>query len=148
MWEIAVSLQVQAFFAAVIFGALLCLVYDLLRASRLTGADGFAAVLAGDLVYSLLAAVLTFLFLLVFTGGQVRFYALAGLASGFALCRVTLSRLWLRFAVWLFSLVRRLAGLFSRVRARFWGVFCLGIDKIVLFWKKICKKLRKTKKNS
>lgn len=148
MWEIAVSLQAEAFLWSVALGAALCLIYDIQRAFRRAVKYANAVIAAGDILYFSAAAVLSFLFLLVFCCGQIRGFVLLGEAVGFAACRLTLSRLWMKI------LLRLSAALCSAIRAlwraimRFEDFFNAKTDEISDFLKKSCKKTEKSEKNS
>ena len=109
---------------SVLLGACFCLVYDLFRISRLLAgicdvpfsrpalpfprgmnfrfspSRGWSSLLInlGDVLYFLLCGATLAVYLSVANHGRIRWLALAGLAGGFLLCRVTLSVLVLRFA--------------------------------------------------
>ena len=148
MWEIEISLQLETFLWALLSGAFFCLVYDIMRARRKTGKDNGRLIFFEDIFFFAAAGVFSFLFLLVFCCGQIRLYALAGQAAGFFLCRLTVSRLWLRLLVFLFTVFRRLSELLKRISARFEAFFNAETDKIVLFFKKRRKKWLESEKNS
>ena len=114
----------QLLAGSVLLGMCFCLGYDLLRISRLLAgigdmpfsrpalpfprgmnlcfspSRGWSSLLInlGDVLYFLLCGATLAVYLSVANHGRVRWLALAGLAGGFLLCRVTLSVLVLRFA--------------------------------------------------
>lgn len=140
MWEIEISLQLKTFLWAFLSGVLFCLVYDIFRARRKTGADNSRLIFFEDIIFFFAAGVYSFLFLLVFSCGQIRLYALAGQAVGFFACRITVSKLWLKILVLLFSGLRRLSSLLGCAGKHFESFFNSEIDKIPLFLKKSRKK--------
>lgn len=148
MWEIASAEQIYTFLWATVLGAAFCMLYDLFRARRRTGEENAALMSAEDILFSIFAAVITFLFLLVFCCGQIRAFVLLGEALGFILCRLTVSRIWLKLSESVFRMLRRF---FSFVRSgmrRFEAFFNSSTEKILLFFKKRLKKPRKIEKNS
>ncbi|MBE6727123.1 MAG: hypothetical protein E7562_00580 [Ruminococcaceae bacterium] len=147
MWEIKNTLQITSFLAAVVFGILICLVYDIFRASRRTGSNGTITVFITDMIFAFLTAVTTFLFLMVFTNGQVRFYILIGQGIGFCISRVTISRLWLRFLVWLFMWIKIIHNRISGILHCFSVFIFTQINRFLKNIKKIFKNaLNKAKK--
>ena len=101
MWEISVNDQIFTFLLSILLGAMLCLLYDILRALRKAGWNSFVAVLAGDLLFWIVSAFAVYIFLLARTNGQVRGYVLFALVAGFALCRISLSRIFFKVLVFL-----------------------------------------------
>ena len=93
MWEIHVNDQTLTFFYSLICGAVLCLVYDLIRAVSVNTVKRKILEIAVDIIYWVTAAFATFLFLLARTNGEIRGYAIAAELAGFVIMRKTLSRL-------------------------------------------------------
>lgn len=91
MWEINITDQVYTFLFALLLGAFFCLFYDIIRAVRKADADSFASAFAGDIVFWVVSAFVTFLFLLARTNGEIRGYVLFAIALGFAAARFTVS---------------------------------------------------------
>lgn len=83
MYIEGVSSQVRNFLFSLGFGFLVGIFYDVFRILRLVVSSGKTAVFIGDLLYVLLSAAATFLFLLTVNDGQVRGYILAGELIGF-----------------------------------------------------------------
>ena len=107
---VSLSGQAQGFFAALLLGVSLSLLYDLLRAVRLRRAARRRLTGALDALYCALAALLTFLFALRVGGGELRLYmlfaALLGAVCYFALCARLLRPLWDFWAEVLFAPLR------------------------------------------
>ncbi len=79
-----------------LLGAILCMFYDLFRLLRLEHRFSTLAVFLQDLFFWAVCAVVTFCFLLTQSNGKIRSYILLGMVAGFALCRLTLSVLFLK----------------------------------------------------
>ncbi len=119
MWEINNTSQILSFLYSVGFGCLCCAVYDMFRMLRRVGKPGAVAVFVQDIVYALLCAFFCFCFLLSVTGGKLRFYVFAGMALGFLLFRLTLSRLLFPPFVWIAAHLAQGYRLFCRAGGRF-----------------------------
>ena len=140
MWEINNSLQILSFFRSLVLGVLLCVFYDIIKSLRLTVNFSAIAIFLQDIVYSLVAAFVTFLFLLSVTNGEMRGYVIIGISAGFILSRFTLSRLLCKFLKSVFSGIKMLFGMVS-------GWFYRSYDLLTEKMIKICKKTLKSVKN-
>lgn len=103
MWEISISGQMSACIYSAVFGALLCILYDIIRATRKAGADSFLAVFIGDVLFWLISAVAVFIFLVAVTNGELRGYVLFFCLIGFVIYRFTVGRLTFFFMCKMFS---------------------------------------------
>lgn len=92
MWEIDLNGQTQTFAYSLCLGALACLFYDVIRAIRRVWRNSAVAVFFEDLLFWIISAFATFIFLMARTSGEIRGYVLACEFSGFILCRLTLSK--------------------------------------------------------
>lgn len=79
-------------------GFLLGAYYDVFRVFRLALKSGKRALFLQDVFFFASAAVVTFLFALAVTDGQLRFYLFGGEGAGFAAYYFTIGRLVMRFA--------------------------------------------------
>ncbi len=82
------------FFTATIsagVGGLLCLCYDLMRLARCIKKPSVLGAFCQDIAWWLTATISTYLLLLIRCSGQVRFFAIIGLAVGFVCWRMTVS---------------------------------------------------------
>jgi len=117
---VSLSGQAQGFFAALLLGVSLSLLYDLLRAVRLRRAARRRLTGALDALYCALAALLTFLFALRVGGGELRLYmlfaALLGAVCYFAFCARLLRPLWDFWAEVLFAVFRLFAAPLRRLQ--------------------------------
>ena len=78
---------------ALLLGAILCFFYDIIRVTRLLGANSFFAVFTGDILFWLLSALSTFIFLIATTNGEIRGYVILSSVIGFLLYRFTIGRI-------------------------------------------------------
>ncbi|MBR5473581.1 MAG: spore cortex biosynthesis protein YabQ [Clostridia bacterium] len=93
MWEIDVGNQALTFALSMATGGIFCVSYDIVRAVRKVALNTFWAVLFTDILLWIIYAFVTFVFLIARTNGEIRGYVLVGEAIGFALCRISVSRL-------------------------------------------------------
>jgi len=99
MGHINVAYQTITFFLSIAFGAAACLVYDVFRIVHKLFCRSWFGVFVLDIIYWIIMAFVTFSFLLLRCGGEVRAFALFGLLSGFIICRFTLSPLFMVFVM-------------------------------------------------
>ena len=143
MWEINVTNQVFTFLWSMCLGGLLCAIYDILRAMRKAGFDSFAAVFFTDIIFWVLSAFLTFIFLISRTNGEIRGYVLAGMLGGFGLFRISISRLLFPAISFLFINILKIKRLISKFINQFYTRFEALILKI---WNSMLKFLKSAKK--
>ncbi len=140
MWEISNSLQLIAFLRSVLLGVGFCFGYDILRALRRVGFNSDLEVFIGDILYFIIFSPITFCFLLVLTGGELRAYFFIGVLSGYLLTRFTLSRLFFKILVLLLNCILRflklIKRLFNSIFERIFKIF----NKIYAFLRKIAVK--------
>ena len=115
MWEISVSGQVLSCLYSLALGGVLCIFYDVIRATRSAGANSAFAVFAGDVIFSAVSAVCVFLFAVALTNGEIRGYIVFSVAAGFLAFRFTLGRITFFVFDLLFCFV-------SRVTARVFAI--------------------------
>lgn len=139
MWEINSFSQITGSLFAILLGLVLSLVYDVIRALRKVGVKSFFAVFLGDIFFSFLSAVITFLFLLVFTNGAIRLYVIFFEALGFLLCRAVISKIFVKLLTAVFSFFKKIFAFIS-------SLFLTYSEKTHSFIKKTLKKRLKTKK--
>lgn len=89
--------QTATFLYAVLFGCLICLLYDVFRLVRVTKKYTVLSVFVQDILFWALVTFLTFLFLLSRTNGALRGFVIVGQILGFIIFRCT-------FSDWLFPL--------------------------------------------
>lgn len=127
MWEIHSSDQAVTFLWSIVLGVLLCLFYDIFRAKRAATENGVIAVALQDIFFWSVSAIVTFLFLLARTNGQLRFFVFAGMVIGFFVCRFSISRLWILPFVYFFRGINFL-------KEKFYAVYIVILTRLTAFF--------------
>ncbi|MDR1892029.1 MAG: spore cortex biosynthesis protein YabQ [Oscillospiraceae bacterium] len=110
----SVAAQTISFAAAFLTGAALCLVYDFFRVLRLAFRPSVLSAFVEDMIYWLLAALVTFGLLLIRCSGVIRGYAVLGEFLGFIACRNSISVLIMKVSGTVIGFFRRIKRLASR----------------------------------
>ena len=124
--------QTTSFLYAMTLGAVLSIVYDVFRIIRVAFGGKKTAVFIEDLVFSLVALVLTFVFVIAFNNGELRFFVLIGELLGFVTCHYTIGKIIIGFSRVIIS--------------GFKWLLRLIFNPIVKLFKKILPRIRRTKK--
>lgn len=140
------------FLTSVLHGALLALVYDLLRALRRVFAHSLAAVSAEDFLFWIAAGFFTFCLLFLETDGVIRGYVAVGAALGVILYLNLFSRLVLRIVTGILGGIRsvvkavgRAAGKVKRTVGKILKKAAGSVKKTVGgLLKRASRKIRKT----
>lgn len=98
--------QLQELFLFGGLGFLLGALYDVFRVIRLLMRPSARVIFFQDLLYFTLGSVVTFLFALAVTGGELRFYLFLGLVTGFTAYYFTVGRAVMRCARGVIAAVR------------------------------------------
>ena len=153
MWEINIGHQALTLIFSLCLGGVLCTVYDVLRASRKVGLNSFIIVFISDIVFWIISAFTTFIFLMARTCGEIRGYVLAGEFAGFLIFRLTLSRLTFPFFKIIFNAIRKLYLYFEKAFAFLYSKtdsiiskISTSLIKIFKRWGKSIKKLLKSRR--
>ena len=151
MWEINVSNQFTTLGLSVCLGCILCAVYDIFRASRKAGFNSAIFVFVTDILFWVLSAFVTFIFLISRTNGEIRGYVLVGEFIGFALFRISLSRLIFWCFTLIFSSFKKLNCLINKGFEVLYGKTDTVMQKIrnfaLKFQKSSLKSIKKLLKN-
>ena len=152
MWEINVWDQTQTFLFSLLLGAIFCLFYDVFRAMRKTGINSFVSVFITDMLFWIISAFATYLFLLSRTNGQLRGYVLLSLTGGFVICRISISNIFVKALTFLFTLAFKGFDKINKGANKILGAINAFFDKIYIFfakklilWLKSAKKVLKNK---
>ncbi len=140
MWEIDIKDQALTFLYSIVLGFLLCTLYDIFRSLRKAVPHGRIAVFFEDILFFIISAFITFLFLLARTGGGLRGYVFIGILTGFVAFRLTLSRVVYFILSTVFAGVYRFSGFLNGKIADFIEWFG---QKILLFFIFCTKKIKK-----
>lgn len=136
--------QTLVFLYACAMGACLSVIYDIFRLVRITFTIGKIAVIIEDILFFLIVSACTFIFIICFTEGMIRFYVVAGELLGFILCHLTLGALIVTLLGGLIRLVKRaLRKICVPVKALFLKLFRAVRAKML----KISVKHKKNNKN-
>ncbi|MBR4122979.1 MAG: spore cortex biosynthesis protein YabQ [Clostridia bacterium] len=139
MWEISNSSQLNSLLYSIAFGAIICIFYDILRATRFVFKFKNITIFLQDLFFFIFLAISIFSFLLVTTNGQLRGYIILGVVIGFSVCRLTISIAIVLVLKFFFIKILRFFDLLKIV-------FIKILKKPLIFCKKSCflfKKLLK-----
>ena len=145
MWEINSYNQAITFLLSICLGAVFCVWYDIIRALRKTALYSDVAIFITDVVTCFFYAVITFVFLISRTNGEIRGYVLAGEAIGFVLIRVSISFWLYLFWSYLFSkitLVKR------ALQLKFYNIYNKLENMVVKIVKLASKSAKKLLKNT
>jgi spore cortex biosynthesis protein YabQ len=156
-YSLSLAKQTQNFFAAFGFGFILGILYDFFFVIRSLISKRKAATFICDLAFVVLAALMSFMLLLVITDGQLRFYVLAGELLGFFVYYLSFGVFVIRISEKIIAFIRKICLKLKRLlvsvfriisypfRAIF-SVFCKIFKKIRIFLRKTLKKtLKKVK---
>ncbi len=137
MGYIDVSYQAVTFALSLLLGAVLCMLYDVVRALHKTYIQGFFEVLVCDLLYFGVSAVITFCFLVIRCQGSVRFFVLVGQLIGFMAVRLTLSRWFLVVAVRILKIFSYIFGFFGSITVSIMRKLKKFLEKMLFCAKKV-----------
>lgn len=156
MYSVPQNQQLIIFLCSLGMGFLLGVLYDILRAIRLTITKSKVAVVIFDIIYFILFGTLTFLFIIAMNKGEVRAYMIIGELIGavfyyfsFGIAAIKITDVIVAFVRKLFRLMikgvcfpfRVLSRLFSTIFHKIWN-FCKNlIKKFKKFRKKHLPKL-------
>ena len=132
--------QTNSFLYAMALGAVLSLVYDVFRIIRVAFGGKKTAVFVEDLFFSIVALILTFVFVIAFNNGELRFFVLVGELVGFVICHSTIGRIIIVFSKAIINAIKWFLKVISTPFAKLF-------KRILPEIKQIRKKLSKTRKN-
>jgi len=116
--------QTLVFFQGMLVGAVLALLFDAFRISRIALPTPVWAVFVEDVVFFLVCAVVTFSLMLSVLDGQVRFFVLVGQGLGAALYSLTLGQLVMAVSKTIISIIKRILWfLFRWILLPVWKLF-------------------------
>ena len=130
MWEISLTLQIQAFLWSVCFGAVFCFAFDLLNLTEQQLSFPKAIVFIADILFFAALGFFDFCLFLAFCNGEIRGYIFVGEIIGFYLCKKTVARVYMPIFLVIFGMIKKL---FKAINRR---VF----EPIALFFAKMSEK--------
>ncbi len=114
--------QIIAFLMSVLYGAALCILYDIMRLMHRKGVRSAVAVFFLDIFFWLAAAAAAFCLALLYAACHMRFYLVAGELIGFVIFRLLLSDVFLKIAEGVVSVVTFAASLVLKPLKYFGGL--------------------------
>ncbi len=144
MWEISAVLQIQSFIYSIILGAIFSLIYDFFRTYRNIKTHSSITVFLEDIFYFFIISIITFIFLLSTTNGEIRFYILFGILFGFIIFHIFFSKYILRCLLYLFNKIKRFLILIKKLIYRFFNKIDYYSMIFLKFILKCFKKVLKT----
>lgn len=118
------SREVILFLGALLLGAVLGAVYDILRALRMTFRHSYLAVFAEDFVFALLFGLAFYSYCTELTRGQLRFFVIAGMALGFAAYILTVGRITSGIAGAIVKFVKSVFMRLGKLLKKMVGILC------------------------
>lgn len=135
---LVISSQVRIFALAVLLGAALALVYDVFRIYRILLSYTVTGIAIQDAAYFLIAGSSVLLFFMALNEGEIRLYAIGGIAFGAAVYFKTVSRL----------VVGKMGACLKRLKRKTAKKIAPIAEKYEKNLKKLKKHFKKRKKNS
>lgn len=121
--------QLQIFWYSCFFGIILGIVYDIFRIIRMFFTCKIWNIFIQDILYFLIAGILSFIFILSVNFGEVRFYILAGEAMGWIVYYLTLGEVMNKIS---YKISRSIKNIFIKIYEIILRVSTLLVSKIGL----------------
>ena len=120
--------EIFLFFQSVVTGAVLLLIYDVIRALRKVFSHNGVIVAAEDLIYWVCSGLLVFAGIYRTNHGSLRFFLFGGAALGVWLASITISRFFVKIWAWILGL----SVIFSKFLIK-WLLFPIRRCKIFMY---------------
>ena len=147
MWEINLKSQVLSFLGAIVLGIIFCCVYNIFKTLRKYGKITYLRLFLEDIVYFFCIAIITYIYLIAVTNGEIRFYILFGILIGFLLLYFTINSYILIIFKFALSLIitfnKLLLKVFYLLFVKIDNIFVIMYKKTITFFKKCLKKSSK-----
>lgn len=111
---ITLTEQTLIFLYSCVLGVALSCYLDLFRVVRLILGNPKTVTFVCDLLYFLSGTLFVYLFFVRYCSGQIRVYVLVGALLGFLVCHFSVSALFMRLAVWVVRIVRKILGTLAK----------------------------------
>lgn len=112
--EVTLSSQLLGLGISVLVGLALAAVYDIFRVTRILFRTGKYIMYLQDILYGALAAFVTFLLALSVNSGEVRFYIIGGELVGMTVYFLSIGRLTVRIARFIYKICARIYAWFNQ----------------------------------
>lgn len=142
--------EVDIFFRTIILGVVFALIYDFIRIIRRIVFKSFIIMGLEDILYWLIMAVMTCVFLYKVNGGVIRSYIITGIAAGMILYELSIGRFAVKYlTIALKFILRKICKIFEKI----WKMLHWRLKKVFKPIRILCSKinvkiLRKHKENS
>lgn len=141
---LSLSTQTRSFLLSLGFGLIIGILYDVLRVVRILLSFSKIATYVTDFLFSVLSAVMTFLFCLSVTNGEVRLYIILGEFIGFSVFYLSFGTVAVKFSE---KTVKKIFNVFSKFFRFIFSPFIKIFTVVSIKCTKLRKKVQKTVKN-
>lgn len=148
-YGISLSKQTVSFLSSFGFGFLLGVVYDMFYIARLLISKSKMATLISDILYVIVAAIMSFILVLVVTDGEVRAYILLGELLGFLTYYFSAGVLVIRTSQKIVAFLKKLFSVIYKIISTPFLLIFRFLHKIFIFFAEKIRKITKkcTKKS-
>lgn len=141
---LSLSTQTRSFLLSLGFGLIIGILYDVLRVVRILLSFSKIATYVTDFLFSVLSAVMTFLFCLSVTNGEVRLYIILGEFIGFSVFYLSFGTVAVKFSE---KTVKKIFNVFRKFFRFIFSPFIKIFTVVSIKCTKLRKKVQKTVKN-
>ncbi len=141
---LSLSTQTRSFLLSLGFGLIIGILYDVLRIVRILLSFSKIATFVTDFLFSVLSAVMTFLFCLSVTNGEVRLYIILGEFIGFSVFYLSFGTVAVKFSE---KTVKKIFNVFRKFFRFIFSPFIKIFTVVSIKCTKLRKKVQKTVKN-
>lgn len=141
---LSLSTQTKSFLLSLGFGLIIGILYDLLRVIRLLFFSSKIALFITDFLFSLISCILTFLFCLCVSNGEVRLYIIVGEIIGFGVFYFSFGAVAVKFSE---KTVNKILKIIKRIISFIFSPFIKLFAVVSIKCTKIRKKVQKKAKN-
>jgi len=105
---ISVTEQFVIFLFSILMGVILGIIYSVFKVFRMIFKMSIVQVFFLDIFYFIFSSILTFLFIIAVSTGEIRLFIIAGEIAGFFIYYITLGNLLTRFIVFIMKITRKI----------------------------------------
>ena len=141
---LSLSTQTRSFLLSLGFGLIIGILYDVLRVVRIFLSFSKIAAYVTDFLFSVLSAVMTFLFCLSVSNGEVRLYIILGEFIGFSVFYLSFGTVAVKFSE---KTVKKILNALRKIFRLIFSPFIKIFTVVSIKCTKLRKKVQKTVKN-
>lgn len=116
--------QVYTFLYSIIFGIFLGLLYDIFRIVRLLASWKNISIFFQDILYFFISGIFTFIFILCYNQGIIRFYIFIAIFLGWTLYHFTIGKI-------VYSMSARIICIFNKIFIKVYRIIVPPIKRII-----------------